>query len=172
MWDTWKTSISGLRECGDKIGLSFFGSRPGKMYQRPAHLIAPAATLPNYPRLESKQKIATYTQCQRYNGPCGVDCIQGIKLVWFGHDHAMISYCVVHKVMGEACLILKGIFLAAHQSGELYPGGTRQCYDGQYFKERLYRISELLPCPYCGLRFLSENDRNDPKVGFHRTREL
>ena len=81
----------------------------------------------------------------------------------------MISYCVVQNFMGEASLTLKGIFLAAHQCGELCPGGTRVCYDGEWFKERLYRIQELLPCPYCGLRFLSENDRNDHKVGFHRT---
>ena len=143
------------------------------MYQRPGSSREAPLPIAGHPRIQARLKFRDNIQTQGYVGTCNVDCIQGFKLCWQGNARpAILSYCTVHDMVGTANDTLKGIFLAAHQSHELYPGGSVVCYDQQFYMEKLFRLHELLQCQFCGLKFLSENDRNDHTVGYHMHREL
>ena len=138
------------------------------MYQRPARTREAPVPIPGYPRLQCRKKFSNNMLKEAYTGICNLDCIQGFRLTWDAHyQNALLSYCVTHDKVGDANETLKKIFMTAHGGGELYPGGTRACYNQQWFCEKMFRIMELLPCQFCGLRFLSENDRSDHKIGFH-----
>ena len=136
--------------------------RPGRTREAPLPIVSPW-------RMQSQHSFRSNVWLPPYAGPCNLDCIQGIRLVREGGDtrHAILAYCCVHDQVGDANETLRGVFIAGHQSQELYPGGSRNCYDDKNFIEKLYRVCELLPCQFCGLSFLSANDRNDHMVKWH-----
>ena len=139
------------------------------MYQRPSRVMEVPAPIAAHPRMMSIQTFRANIMPRGYTGLCNVDCILGFRLVWDRrHRHSLFSYCPMHEEVGNANDILKGIFLAAHTSRELYPYNSKRCYDSECYNEKLYRIHKLLPCQYCGLRFLSVNDREDHMTEYHQ----
>ena len=111
--------------------------------------------------------------------PCNLNCLQAFRHGRMGATNILVEgpeahskhviriWCGDHNHIAEGNEVLRDIFNAGHASGALYPGGTRHCYNQEFYYEKWYCVSELLPCVQCHCTFLSENDLREHVIVEH-----